>query len=157
VVRISALALLLALALPGCLFHRGDPLPAEPPRDFSLEVTVKGVEGWPWDGRLRFEAEGFADYDVTFKGTTPANRRGREAVEPAAVGRAWAAAAAAGGFDLPPVLRDGPEAPLLVEGRALRLDGRVRGDPASDPRLAALLEALRAAAPERVFRSPPTE
>jgi hypothetical protein len=154
---IRASVIPLALLAAGCAFHRGDPLPADPPRDFTLEVTVTGVEGWQWEGRLRFEEEGFADYDVTYKGPPPANRRGREPVDGAAVRAAWAAAAAAGVFDRTPVPMGQFAGPLLVEGRALRLDGRICGDPASEPRLAALLEALRAAVPARVMRTLPAE
>lgn len=154
-IRASFLGLVLLAA--GCAFHRGDPLPADPPRDFSLEVTLNGVDSWPWDGRLRIEEEGFADYDLTFHGPPPANRRGREAVEESSVRAAWSAAAAAGLFDAAPVPLGEFKGPLLVEGRALRMDGRICGDPASDPRLAALLDALRSAVPERVMKPPPKE
>jgi len=154
--RATAAALVLALLAAGCAFRRGDPLPADPPRDFLLRVEVHGVDGWPWEGWIRFEAAaGSAEYDVAFPGPPPATRRGCEAVDGAALREVWAAAGAAGLFARVPAPAAGAAAPLVVEGCALRLDGRVSGDPAAEPALAALLEAVRRAAPVRILRPPP--
>jgi hypothetical protein len=139
----------------GCASRRGDPLPADPPADFRLSLTVCGVDGWPWDGRIRFDgAAGVAAYDVTFK-EPKADRRGCEPLDDGAVRELWAAAAAAGIFEREPLFEGAAAGPLVVERRALGHVGRVCGDPATDTRLAALLEAARRAAPPRVLRAPP--
>jgi hypothetical protein len=150
--RLPAIAL--AILAGGCAFRRGDPLPEEPPADFSLEVRVDALPSSPWTGSVRFEAPGEVAYDVLFA-DPPSNRRGREALDPAALREAWSAARASGFFDREPVPDEEVAGPVVVEGRALGLEGRRCGDPAADPALAELLDAVRRAAPARVLRPIP--
>lgn len=150
------LALALAVLAAGCAFRRGDPLPEDPPADFTVEVVVRDAAVWPWDGRITFGSAGDVAYDVTFR-SPPSNRRGSEPLPEEARRDAWNAVREAGLFDAEP----GPEAPgagpVVVKGRALGLEGRIAGDPAEDGNLASLLEALRRAAPPRAFRPPPAD
>ncbi len=154
--RAAALVLGLAALAGGCAFRRGDPLPADPPGDFSVEVVVRDAAAWPWDGRVAFGSAGTVDYDVTFK-SPPSNRRGSEPLSEDARREAWAAVVAAGLFDAPPAPEDEGAGPAVVTGVALGLDGRRSGDPAADGVLSALLDALRRAAPPRAFRPLPGE
>jgi len=149
-------ALLLAAFAAGCAFRRGDPLPADPPADFVVAIFARDASGWPWDGRACFGREGSLEYDVVFK-DPPSNRRGAEPLDEAARAAAWAAVGGAGFFDRVPVPWNRADGPVIVDGRALGLDGRWSGDPATDPDLAALLDALRRAAPPRVFRPLPAD
>jgi hypothetical protein len=153
--RATCALLLAALLAAGCGFRRGDPLPDDPPADFRLAIRVAGAADWPWDGTLRVDgASGIADYDVVFR-SPRANRRGSETLEGGALRELWTAAAAGGLFDRAPVPEGAAGGPVVVEGLGLGLIGRVAGDPATDPGLAAILAAVRLAAPPRVLRPPP--
>jgi hypothetical protein len=147
-------AILFAILAAGCAFRRGDPLPAEPPGDFFVEVVVRDAATWPWNGRLTFGADGGVGYHVTFK-DSPSTRRGMEPPDAAARRAAWAAVVAVGFFDRPPAPAEPTPGPVVVVGRAMGLEGRREGDPATDFDLAVLLEVLRRAAPPRVFRPIP--
>ena len=155
--RFAALALLLAIpAVPGCAFRRGDPLPAEPPIDFSVEVRVKEAPSWPWDGLVSFGSTGSVAWDITFK-SPPSNRRGSEPMPEGMRQEAWTAVIAAGLFDREPIPKGLVRGPVVVEGRAMGIDGRWCGDPAEDSDLAGLLETLRRAVPPRAFRPLPAD
>jgi len=147
-------ALVLSMVAAGCAFRRGDPLPDDPPRDFALTIVVRDAVACPWDGRVEFRPTGEVDYDITFKDPV-SDRRGRESLPEEVRNRVWAAVVGAGFFDRVPVPAGAAAGPVVVEGRALGMDGRWSGDPAADESLAGLLEALRAASPPRVFRPLP--
>jgi hypothetical protein len=152
---LRALPLLGALLAAGCGLSRGGPFPEAPPGDFHLALEVRGLPGWPWEGTVRAAADGTVDYAVSFPGPPRGDRRGRATLDAEVLGALWRATAASGLFAGEPVPAGMTTGPVVAEALAGGLAGRRCGDPERDPALAALLEAIRAAAPERLFKPIP--
>ena len=149
------LAPLLLLAA-GCA--SGPVLPGEPPADFSLSVACEGGLNPHCDYDIRIRADGTLEYAVEHRGTTPADRRGTDALEPDAVRDIWRAVAGSGIFSLPAELPPGEgsmERGLVTyEVRAAGRSARVVSDHARNDGLDAILRAVFRSTPWSIWKPP---
>ncbi len=155
--RGTLLTPLLFLLAAGCASGRD--LPGDPPGDFSLAVSCQGGLNPHCEYEVRLRTGGALEYAVQHRGTTPADRRGRDVVGPGAVRDVWRAVAESGIFDLPGELPPGPggeeRGSVTFELRAAGRSTRVVSDRAGHPGLDGILRALFRATPWRIWQPPP--
>jgi len=149
--------LVLLGALSACASPGGGDPTSPVPRDFHISLRSAGASNPHCDFEIEIDARGLVTYAVHHRGIRPSDRRGELSLSGEDLAFIGRSVEASGLFDLPAFL--GPEegqeerGTVVYEARSLGRRAAVTADRAGTAGLDAVLRAVYAAVPVRIWRT----